>query len=416
MTRVASTWGDVRGVLHGPFKILAVGRFLDSLGSGLTMSLLVVYLAEVRGLPILTATLVLSWMAVIGLAATPIAGTLTDRFGPRPVMLIAVLVEGVGTMLIAFVTDAVSAFAVATVIALGASGIWGPISTLTARIVEPEQRPTAFAVSFMLLNLGLGLGGLIAATIVDISRPETFMRLYFIDAITYLALWVAVLRLRGHGGPVAREDDGEGSPGGWGTVLRDRRIMSVIAVSLVLLTCGYGSMEAGLSIYITAVAGESERIIGIVFLANTVTIVLGQLFVLGWLRGRSRVRMMGLTAALWAVAWMLIVPAPAVGLVAGAALFIGFAVVFAIGESVWSPTVPALVNSIAPDHLRGRYNSAQSLTWSLGSMIAPLSAGLLIGSGRGVLWAALTAVGCAAAGLGAQRLRRQLSPAEDGRA
>ena len=143
MTRVASTWGDVRGVLHGPFKILAVGRFLDSLGSGLTMSLLVVYLAEVRGLPILTATLVLSWMAVIGLAATPIAGTLTDRFGPRPVMLIAVLVEGVGTMLIAFVTDAVSAFAVATVIALGASGIWGPISTLTARIVEPEQRPTA---------------------------------------------------------------------------------------------------------------------------------------------------------------------------------------------------------------------------------------------------------------------------------
>ena len=97
-------------------------------------------------------------------------------------------------------------------------------------------------------------------------------------------------------------------------------------------------------------------------------------------------------------------------------MLIGFAVVFAIGESVWSPTVPALVNSIAPDHLRGRYNSAQSLTWSLGSMIAPLSAGLLIGSGRGVLWAALTAVGCAAAGLGAQRLRRQLSPAEDGRA
>lgn len=192
--------------------------------------------------------------------------------------------------------------------------------------------------------------------------------------------------------------------------------MSVIAVSLVLLTCGYGSMEAGLSIYITAVAGESERIIGIVFLANTVTIVLGQLFVLGWLRGRSRVRMMGLTAALWAIAWMLIVPAPAVGLVAGAVLFIGFAIIFAIGESVWSPTVPALVNSVAPEHLRGRYNSAQSLTWSLGAMIAPLSAGLLIGSGRGVLWAALTAVGCAAAGLGAQRLRRRLSPAEDGRA
>lgn len=414
MTSIASTWGELRGVLQGPFRILAVGRFLDSLGSGLTMSLFVVYLAEVRGLPILTATLVLSWMAVIGLAATPVAGSLTDRFGPRPVMLVAVIIEAVGTALIAFVNGAVSAFAVATIITLGASGVWGPISTLTARLVAPHQRPTAFALSFMLLNLGLGLGGLLAATIVDISRPETFMWLYFIDSATYLALWIAVLRLRGHGGPV-RDDSDEGR-GGWTTVLRDRRIMGVIVVSLVLLTCGYGSMEAGLSIYITSVAGESERIIGIVFLANTLTIVLAQLVVLGWLRGRSRVRMMGVTAGLWAVAWLLIVPAPAAGLVGGAVLFVAYAVVFALGESVWSPTVPALVNSIAPEHLRGRYNSAQSLTWSLSSMLAPLSAGLLIGGGRGVLWAALTAGGCAIAGVAAQGLRRGLTPVEDGRA
>jgi len=59
MSSAATAWADVRLVLRGPFRILAVERFLDSVGSGLTMSLLVVYLAEVRGLPILTATLVL---------------------------------------------------------------------------------------------------------------------------------------------------------------------------------------------------------------------------------------------------------------------------------------------------------------------------------------------------------------------
>jgi len=55
------------------------------------MSLVVVYLAEVRGLPILTATLVLSWMAVLGLVLTPVVGTITDRLGPRPVMLVKIV-------------------------------------------------------------------------------------------------------------------------------------------------------------------------------------------------------------------------------------------------------------------------------------------------------------------------------------
>ena len=414
MSTTAAAWADVRVVLRGPFRVLAIGRFLDSMGSGLTMSLLVVYLAEVRGLPILTATLVLSWMAVVGLVLTPVVGTMTDRFGPRRVMLVAVAVEAVGVLLTAFVTTAPQAFAVATIVALGGSAIWGPASTFTARLVPEEQRPTAFALGFMLLNLGLGIGGLIAATIVDIERPTTFQWLYFIDALTYAALWVALWMLRGHGGPSPEAGEG-GEAGGWGHVLRDGRVMGLIAVSLVMVICGYGSMEAGLSIYITNVAGESERLIGIVFLANTLTIVVCQLFILGWLRGRSRVRMMGVTALLWAVAWLLVVPVPAAGAFLGAILLVGYAIVFALGESVWSPTVPALVNSIAPDHLRGRYNSAQSLTWSLGAMIAPIGAGVLIGGGYGVVWAAMVALGCLAAGAAAQTLRRRLTPQEDGR-
>jgi len=74
-----------------------------------------------------------------------------------------------------------------------------------------------------------------------------------------------------------------------------------------------------------------------------------------------------------------------------------------------------LLNAIAPDHLRGRYNSAQSLTWNVGSMIAPIIAGLLIGAGAGIAWVALIAAGCVVSAVAAQRLRRGLTPAQDGR-
>lgn len=412
-----STTAEVRAVLRGPFGRLALGRFLDAIGNGLTLSLLVVYLSEVRGLPIFTASLVLTWMAVVGLAAVPLAGSLTDRFGPRPVLLVAILVEASAVALVSQVTTAPAAFAVSTLLAIGAAGIWGPLTTFTAQVVEEEQRTTAFAVGFMLLNLGLGVGGLIGAAIIDIDRPETFVVLYLVDALTYLFAWIAVASLRGLGGPVAPAADGEATRAtdGWRTVLADRRLRRQIAVSLLLLTCGYGSLEAGLAIFVTDTAGLPERLIGIAWMANTVTIVLGQLVVLRLIRGRSRTRLIGAVGVLWGVSWLLLAAVPGVSPAPAIAVLLASTVIFALGETMWSPTAPALINSIAPDHLRGRYNSAQSLTWSLGATLAPLGSGALIGAGRGVTWALLIAVGCLAAAVFAQTLRPMLTAAEDGR-
>ena len=410
----AATVADVRQVLRGPFRILVAGRLMDAIGNGMTLSLLVVYLSQVRGIPILIASLVLTWMAVLGMAAAPLTGTLTDRYGPRRVILYAVAVECAGVALLSQVTSAGAAFAVASLMAIGGAGIWGPISTFTAQIVPEEQRPTAFAVSFMCLNLGLGVGGLIGAAIVDISRPETFVLLYLIDAATYAFTWLAVASLRGLGGPVPRDED-EPTTGGWRVALGDRRLRRMVAVSLLLLTFGYGSLEAGLAIFVTDTALLPEGIIGFVWLVNTVTIVVCQLFVLTWVRGRSRTRMIGLVGLLWGSSWLILALVPEIPHTAAIVVLLTSTAVFALGESVWSPTAPALVNSIAPDHLRGRYNSAQTLTWSVSAALAPVLSGLLIGAGRGAMWAATVGIGCLAAAAYAQTLRRVVSPEEDGR-
>ena len=412
---MASTVSDVRAVLHGPFRILALGPFLDAIGSGLTLSLLVIYLSQVRGLSIFMASMVLVWMAILGLAASPLAGTLTDRVGPRRVLMVAILIEAVGVALMSQVTHTVSAFAVASLLAVGGAAIWGPLSTFTAQVVSVDQRTTAFAVAFMLLNLGLGLGGLIGALIIDVDRPETFVLLYLIDAVTYLFAWATVAWLRGYGGPSPSAATADGTVGGWRTALADRRLRRLVAVSLLLLISGYGSLEAGLAIFITDTAALPERLIGIVWLTNTLTIVIGQLVVLRLLRHRSRTRLIGIVGILWGASWLLMSIVPGVPRSPAIIVLLLATVVFALGETVWSPTAPALVNSISPDHLRGRYNSAQSLTWNLGAMMAPLLSGALIGAGRGVAWAVIIGVGCLAAGAFAQSLRPMLTPEEDGR-
>ncbi len=75
--------------------------------------------------------------------------------------------------------------------------------------------------------------------------------------------------------------------------------------------------------------------------------------------------------------------------------------VFALGETLSGPIVPSLVNDLAPDHLRGRYNAVQSLVWGVSGALGPAFAGLLLGAGldrrvgrasssRGCLVAAVT--------------------------
>ena len=415
---------DVRRIARGPMRTLFVGQFLNALGSGLTLSLIVVYLHSVRGIPVSTATALLAWQAVLALAISPLTGTLVDRFSPRPVLLGAVLVNAVGLLLFAQVTTPLSALAAMSVIAIGGAGIWGPTSALIARLVPSPDRSTAFGFGFMLLNLGLGLGGLIGSTIIDIDDPSTFELLYRLTALTFVVLFVAVLSM----GDVGRmpeeepdaDEDGAAVPrsgrdtGSWREVLRDRSLLRFAAAGLLMLTFGYGSVEAGVSLYITKFVGLEERFIGIIFAANTAVIVIAQLFVLGLIRDRSRTRVLAGVGVLWGLSWLLF--GSALGLPSWAAvlMLILAIAVFAVGETMWSPTAPALLNDLAPEHLRGRCNSLMSVLWGIAGGLGPLLTGLFLSQGQGRAWTLSLAVGCGVAALMALRLRARLTPLQDG--
>ena len=89
--------------------------------------------------------------------------------------------------------------------------------------------------------------------------------------------------------------------------------------------------------------------------------------------------------------------------------------VFARGETLWAPVAPSLVNDLAPEHLRGRYNSSMSLVWSVSSIIGPGIAGLMLGAGLEVAWILVLLAGCAVAAVMAVGLRRVLTAELDGR-
>ncbi|HEY5185831.1 MAG TPA: MFS transporter [Actinomycetes bacterium] len=392
---------------------LLTGTALSALGNGLVLPFLVVYLHDVRGMSTSVAGLVIAWQAVIGFAIAPLAGALIDQVGPRRVVVVSPLVMAGGAAGYALVQVPWQAFTTATVLAVGGAAMWPGVSTLMARIVPEEQRQRAFGLQFMLLNLGIGLGGLISGLAVDTSRPITFERLYLVDGLTFLLYGLIVSTLRDVGGPLPATKEHE--QGGYRDVLRDRAMLRLSAVALVLLASGYGALELGYPAFVTQVLHVAPRVIAFGFVANTLAIVLGQMFAIRLIQGRSRSRVLATVGVLWAVSWgVLGLAVPISTQVVVVTLVLVAPVVFALGETIFQPVMPALVNELAPAHLRGRYNAMSSLVWNVAGVVGPAIAGLLLGAHLGGLWIAVVAGGCLVAGAAALRLRRALTPAQDG--
>ena len=406
---------EFRTVIRGPLRRFYASTFLSFIGNGLTFSMFIVFLHNIRHFTIRDATLLLAVSAFVGLLSSPAWGSLTDKFGPLRVAIFVYAADAV-TLVIWATSPSKSTIVISAMVLtiFGGAG-WGPASTMLSRLVDPNFRQRAFGFNFMLVNLGIGFGTLISSVIVDLHHPATFTALYIANALVTVVAGSIFLTLRAEGGPVTEHhDDPVRSAEGWREVLHDRRLVRYSIAAIVMMIGGYGSQEAGFSLFIVNNLHLPVHVIGIIFFFNTSTIVLTQLWVLNRIDHRSRTRVMALVSVFWFVFWILLDVALALPpILAVMSLCVGM-VIFAIGETMLSPVGPALVNDIAPEHLRGRYNAFAGLSWGLSGTLAPLIATLYFANHLGNWWPLGTGVTALIGGAMMLRLRRHLSAEDDG--
>ncbi|MEY4901130.1 MAG: hypothetical protein RI895_1552 [Actinomycetota bacterium] len=406
--------GELRDSSPQVRRFLA-GALFNSLGSGLTLPILIVYLNQVRGFSLTAASLILSWMAITGLAFSPLSGHLVDKFGPRRIMLIAILIEALATVSWAFVDSINEALLVGALSSLGHAAIWPTQTTMMARMVNKEFRAKFFGLQFMMLNLGLGLGGIFSSLIVSIDDPASFTRLYVLDAMTYLIFFGFIYTLRGIGDQIEKTQAEIDNDGGYRQVIADHVFMRLAVAKLLLVTFGYASLDAGLPTLLTLFGELSVKALGPIWAVNTGVIVLGQIFVLNRLNGRSRVQLMSAISLIWSGAWVIIGVSVSLDPTATFVLAATGVGIFAIGEMIWSSVGPTLTNELAPEHMRGRYNSVDGLIWVFAGAIGPALSGIMLQFELIAIWIGIIVTGQLVAGFLVLRLRHALTPTQDGR-
>jgi MFS family permease len=388
---------------------------VSTLGRGMTLPFTIIYVHEVRGISLDVAGLLMGLIAVVGLLVVVPVGALIDRLGARVVVLWGNVAQLVGAVVLAFATT-VPAFLVAFVL-LGISfGVaWPGYNALTSTIVEGRLRTQFFGINFALVNLGIGIGGIVSGFLTDVTRPATFTAIFLADAACVLVPIGLLLGPLRHVAGRPEPSAPEAPSSGYRAILRNPAVVWITLLTFLTSFVGYGQMEAGFPAFARQVSEVSTRTIGLAFAANTAVIVGLQFFALRVIDGRRRTRVFLGLVVMWASAWLLL---GATGLVAGTLLaavgVVVFHVMFGLGETMLQPTVPAIVNDLATDRERGRFNAVSAGAFQVGAVAAPVVAGWMLdrqleGAFIGLLLGCLAGVAMLALAL-----ERRISPRVNG--
>jgi MFS family permease len=407
MADTGSTRGRLVPALPAPVWALLAGEGVAAVGGGMALPFLVVYLHHVRGIALPVAGLALAWLAAVGLLGNPLGGWLADRLGARRTLVSGLVMVAIGGLAAAAIRSPWQAFAATGVIGFGAAVVWPAQEALLATLVDAALRSRAFAMRYATMNFGIAIGGALAAVIADAASPRSFELLFVLQAASFVIYAAIASRLPEPA--AAGSSEASGGEASFRTLLRDKTLLRILPLIALLFAIGYGQYDAAFAAYATGPGGVATSGLAIAFAANAATVVLAQLVVCKLVASWRRSRGLATTAAVWAIAWLLTLAAGHLG--GGAMATAGFAgalTLFGIGETIAAPMLGPLVNDLAPDALRGRYNGASALASTVGFMLAPLIAGVALAAGHGDALLLALFAGCAAAVALACRIGRRL--------
>ena len=235
------------------------------------------------------------------------------------------------------------------------------------------------------------MGAAIGGAVLQPQSPSTFEAVLVINALTQvvfgcLLVWTGETNpSRSPAAPVA---------GGYRRVLNDRALLATVALNGLIVIAAFGQITSAFAAWATKAAHTSTSVVGWAWTANTFTIVIAQLFVLRFVGGYRRTRATAGAALLFGLCWLVTLAGGVIDGALGAAGLIVALAIFGPGETLLSPSMPPMVNDLAPDALRGRYNAIYNLSWQSGLVIGPALAGFVLARGWGVAYFASLAACC----------------------
>jgi MFS transporter, DHA1 family, tetracycline resistance protein len=348
-----------------PFIIFTI--FIDAMGFGIIMPVLPQLVMDVGGIGLSDAIEVGAWigfaMAVATFFAAPVLGNLSDAWGRRPVLLIALGGLAVDYMLLVIVGTLPMLF-LARIISGIFGGSYAAAQAAIADVTTPEQRARNFGFVGAAFGVGFIAGPVIGGFLGEMGPRAPFVTAAVLAGLNFLyglTLFPETLprdRRR-------RFDWRRANP--LGALSAARAVPGMLAMAAILTIWQIASLVYPLtwSFYGIAKFDWTPRIIGFSLAAVGVVMAFSQFF----LTGRAVARLGERNAA-------------SIGIIASVTAYLGYAfatetwMAFAllalmfVGAFV-QPSLMAMLSRRATPETQGEVQGISAMAMGIGSLVAP---------------------------------------------
>ncbi|MCP2245981.1 MFS transporter [Lentzea aerocolonigenes] len=379
------------GTLSPVARLLVGSQLLFNVGFYLVVPYLAGHLANDLGLAGWLVGLVLGLRTFSQQGLFVLGGTLTDRFGPKPVVLAGCAVRVAGFAVLAAATSLPGVLGGVVLVGLAGALFSPAVESSLAREAGPDGRADAFSVFAVCGEIGAVAGPLLGVVLAGQFRVACVA-----GAALFIGIGLLHLRFLPR---LPGEHRDEPVLDGWREVLGNR-VFLVFAAGYSAYLVSYNQLYLALPAELNRV-GADDRMLGLLFALASTLIILGQLPVSALSRkllGRTGALVGGFVLIGLAFAVVALRPPGVTGAVA-------FVVLLIFGQMLVVPRAKELVPVLAGERRLGTYFGVLASAGGVAVLVGSTAGGALLEHGR-VAWVVLALLPMAGACVLAALARR----------
>jgi MFS family permease len=352
---------------------------LDVMGLGLIIPAQP-FLAKSFGAAASTVTLIGTTYALMQFLLAPVWGSLSDRFGRKPILLATLVMTGMGHLAFASASTLFTLFAARALAGAGAANI-STAQAVLSDTHEPSERSRAMAIIGAAFGLGFVFGPALGGILFKIEHwaPAAFAATLALFNVIFVLTRVPETRdlATAHSRPHSKFVD---------FFKADKTLRRLIFTTFLSMTA-FALMEQTVGLYIESIWVHSHGETGMSEAASLTSLFLVAVgisaiavqgyFVRKWLKTTAEIRLCRVGLATTATSLALI---PALGYIGSFPLFLLSAVILAFGSGMFNPSMAGLVSISCPEDRQGLGLALNQSSQALGRIVGPTAAGALFAS------------------------------------
>jgi MFS family permease len=346
-------------------RVMSLSTLINTFGNGLFMTVEVIYFTLIVGLSPAKVALALSIAGGVALSVSVPAGHISDRFGPRNIASLAMVLEG----LLMFALLSVHTYFPFLIVNIGMAVLGNISQTMRmatiAKLGEGEERVAIRAYQRAVTNFGISLGTVFAGIALAINTPLAYQLLLAGDALTFILAGYVFLKM-----PYFEPTVERGEPITF-QALRDMRFVGATALNAIN-SLHFVLQSVAIPLWVVRETTAPRWWVSVIMMVNTVAVML---FQVAASKGSGPVfagaKLYRRASLAISIACILYSMSHGVGAITASAILILASAVHVYGELIGSAGSWSIGFGLADEKHQGQYQGVWSLSWGLGGTLGP---------------------------------------------